>query len=251
MNNCAICDQELNILPDTLPGGCPRCGWPSLVVPSALQHPGFLADPSRQAHLRKDFIQNLDKEQLEARKLLSENQKTELRLVALRGQLALQQAEYARTEETIRKVEADNAATKAFLDQSLFDEKIEHSRDNYATIKECMDKGPLRIEGYFDAKKGLLVRCNHQPQDPCMLALGFSRKLRHQIEEADIVYRIRLHKQDFERFVRSQKTVYEACPELEIRLTGKWYVLLAPFQRRYSQGNPQLYVRMDTHQVNF
>lgn len=251
MNKCYVCDQEFAISPDTLQSGCPRCAWPSLIVPSALQHPDFLTDQTEQVHLRKDFIPNFDKEQLEARKLYLENQKMKLRLIEISEQVALLQTENTRMEAEINKVEADNAATREILDQSLFDEKIEHSPDNHATVKECLEKDHLRIEGYLDAKKGLLIRCNHQPQDPCMLALGFSRKLRHRIDETDIIYRIRLHKHDFERFVRSHKPVFEACPEVEIRLTGKWYVMLTPFQRRHSEGSPKLYVRMDTHQVNF
>jgi len=247
LRKCPVCEFGV-MTPDVIFFyACNCCAWAPFSIPKSTQHKDFQSDHIEQVRLRRDYLEKRYSLKIERAKERQQLNNLARKIAAQQEKIALVQVSNRTVEAELERIERENTKFEYSIEAKNFDFSIEHNKSSYAIVAENKRNYP-HIEGHYDAKNGLVISYSQKPLESFVLALGFARKPIVRIEDAEIVYKVSLQPNDFQLF--KPLNSWLTSPEVNIKLTGKWYVLLTPFKCK-KEGRQAMFTRMLLDRINF
>ena len=206
---------------------CSNCGWEAFT---------FLADNHREKDfssrlaIRVEWLKGADKKGDECSTLEHDIKNLSVQIEEKNRQIELTQTEIeqkiqeiSQLEDELKKIEQSNIIVDDF--------HLRNQRADFAKIANLKNPNCSRIEAEIEKDTLNLNIYNFSLYENFHLAIGFSKKPMPNIEEAQIVFRIKLESGDFKSSLYDGSVSQISKPlAIEHLKKGDWYLLISPMQ---------------------
>lgn len=224
--NCPSCKQTSSNITIDFPF-CSNCGWETF---TDLTDNQWKKDLSSRLAIRLKWIEDADNKENKYSKLKDDINNLTLQIEEKNKEIELTQQEIER--KTLKILELENEFKRIEQSNTIVDDfHLRNQKANFERIANLKNRDFFTIKAQIEKDILNLDIDRDFHYENFYLAVGFSKKPMRHIEEAQIVFRIKLESRNFMSILSDDFTWQISKPlALELLRKGDWYVLISPMR---------------------
>ena len=226
-SHCQACDATMTAAASQ--PFCTNCGWESFLFFHLPDSSGQATDAAQQLKIRQEYLAKSASNVHETTALETETQKLSDELEQLSTACIAMEKAIQDLEHDLSEVENEIAQAASFPIIELInpnDPLFVNVFTVQGQVEAWRSQEHFRIEGCIRNKKLHLFATDRLPH-PFDIAVGFSRKPKLLIEDAEYVWRVTIKPQE----QKLNNVEWESHYPLPLELEGEWFVKMTPFKQ--------------------